>query len=158
MKRLVMAGLLVAATGAQALDCAAPQPARNFMTAEARAQDIVIVMGRFVFDASLMPGDDAPEGVVYPAIPGQFTGHGLTRDGFTAPMAISVAIQPECLNPWCGHFAPTTAPVIAFLQVTGSAYLLPVEPCGSGIYPADDATIALFTACMRGETCADLTE
>ncbi len=153
MKQLLIAALLLAAPGAWALDCVMPQPAQSFKDAEASLTEVVVVMGRFEFDASLLVGDIGQEGVVFPPIPGRFVGHGLTQGGFDAAMDIPVDIQQVCAGTWCGQSAFFSDTTIAFLDVVDGIYTLPVEPCGTGVYRGDPETVALLTACMRAGSC-----
>jgi hypothetical protein len=158
MKQFLVAGFLMLATGAQALDCVSVDVATRFNSAQASAVSFVILLGRFEFDASLMPGDGVPDDFVEPLIPAQFIGKTLTPDGFTADLVSPVDVQLVCAGAWCGQMAAFSENTVAFAQVIDGRYVIEVEPCGSWVFGADDAVIATLTACMRGDPCVELAE
>ena len=153
MKQLLVAGLLMVATSAQALECRVVDPAQRFVYAEESASDVVIVMGQFDVAGNELPGCEGPGEVSYAMVSGHFVGQGLTQDGFTAAMAAPFLVRQDCMSPSPETVTLFSETNIVFLDVTDRGYLLSVGDCASSVYPADPATISQLTACMRGESC-----
>lgn len=156
MKSVLILALATATSGAQALDCVAPDLATSFTSADCSFVDFVVGLGRLSFDTSRLPGDGQLDDAEFPPIPGQFVGKSLTMDGFETEPNVAVIVQPICAGSWCGGVPNLENEVIAFLQVIDGSFWFEVLPCGGRLFDADAASVAIVTACMRGETCMDL--
>ena len=153
IRSLLIAALLLGATGGQALDCMMPDPAETFRQVSASPDQFVIILGRFEFDGRLMRGDGEPDGTAIAPIPGRFSGKGLTRDGFTADMSGPILVQQICAGPWCGGAPGLSEQTIAFARVMDGSYVVDVGPCGGTFFVGDPVVVATLTACIRGEAC-----
>ncbi|HVG49862.1 MAG TPA: hypothetical protein VM899_17180 [Rubellimicrobium sp.] len=146
---------VLAATQAEALTCARPDPIRSFRDAQAAPESYVVLHGTLGFDPAAMPGGGfSPTPEPRPAPVGAvFQGFALGLDGFTRPVEATVTLQPTCAGPWCGSLAPGT--YLLFAEVTASGFRVEIGPCGGGAFDGvPEATLGQLAACLRGEACA----
>ncbi len=157
MIRLGLTTAIIVGMGnpAFALSCIRPDPAVAFQTAVTSPNRFVIVHGSFAFDEALLkPGKtDDPNAPSYPPIPAQFTGKGLTLDGFTTDMDRTITLVPLCVGPWCGSI-PADVSVLAFVAVNGGNYELTLDACSTTVFEASPENLALMASCLRGTGCA----
>lgn len=158
MKALALAAAIAAAAGpASALSCMRPDPVRAFTAASGSDARFVVVIGTFTFDEDKLPGGMIMDGSgAEPRpdpIPARFKGFGLTLDGFTTPMDMSMTVQPVCFGPWCGGMA-SGLETLAFLRREGTGYVVEADPCGGWVFPEPSRAVRQqMVDCLRGESC-----
>ena len=151
---MMTAALLTAAGHAQALSCMPPDAVRTFNELDTAAEDYIVLHGTLTFDESALPPFVQDDPVTDPApITAEFTGKGLTEDGFTADYTGSVVLQVTCAGPWCGTAQSDVAAVI-FVLADEQPFTITADPCGSRLFPEPTAeTLADLTTCMQGGAC-----
>lgn len=157
MRRALWAAAVLAAHAvagpALALSCMRPDPASDFVGADASEDIWIIAEGVLSFDTALLPPRD--RGVAPSAdidIPARFSGQSLSGGGFDRPFDATITLRLTCAGPWCGQAAP--GQMIAFLKRTPEGHVLIADPCRTRVYPdASDAVRDQLVRCIRGETC-----
>lgn len=152
-----LAALATAAGPASALSCMRPDPVRAFTAASEAEDRYIVVIGTFTFDEGKLPrgmvmdgsgADPRPD-----PIPARFIGQGLTLDGFTTPMDMTMTVQPVCFGPWCGGMA-SGVETLAFLRRDGAGYVVEADPCGGWVFPQPARAVRQqMVDCLRGEDC-----
>ena len=141
------------ASQSAALSCLQPDVVRSFQWASDAEEAYVVLLGSFTFDAPPSSQTDdinAPRIVTYQSV---FEGQFLGAQGFVPIAPIDVTITHDCAGPWCGSMV-ADQPVLAYVQMTDTAFELSVGPCGGEVFgrPSRQA-IDQVEACIRGETC-----
>ena len=154
MRHLALAALCaLAAQPALSLSCLRPDPASDFLAADASDDIWVIVEGRLAFDQARLPKRDLNDNDARDVeIPAEFRGKSLSKGGFDRDFVTPIALRLTCAGPWCGGAA--NGKVIAFLKREADRYVMIADPCGTRVYP--DPSMAVrktLTQCIRGETC-----
>lgn len=151
--------MLLAATQAAALTCVRPGPVQSFQMAQDSPDRYIVLYGSLSADPALFPPSDGsltPQlpSILDPApVPASFTGHSLTREGFTRDASGPLLLQPTCAGPWCGG-PPGRGPLLAFARLTEAGPVIEIDPCRTWVYPLPSlAVLELLAACMRGEAC-----
>lgn len=151
-RALAFVAALAAPAPGLALSCEPWTEIQAFRWAAQAEGSYVVAVGRFAFDAGLMPlgEEDAPDETLVPA---RFSGHSLTRAGFTSPLEARVTLRVRCAVAWCGHIEPA-APYMAFIKRQTGRYVLAVDLCPAAFIanPTREMKSAV-TACLRGEGC-----
>jgi hypothetical protein len=147
---LIRTALLLAllAGPAQALSCLPPDPVRLFEFAKQSPDPFVIVKGRILAGEVELPRENTK----LPARSSvRIEGLGLTRTGFSAPVAREVTLELSCLSVWCA--TPPEGVLIMALKVEGDARTLAIDPCGGNAVPwTEDGEVRLL-ACQRDGDC-----
>jgi len=155
--RLLTAVAVAALTAGQAVahSCVRPDILQTFAVARAAPDSWVFLLCRLDYPKRDKDADaqdmQQPRPHDPPPLPASFTSTSLSEGGFDQPFAGTVSLQPLCFGPWCGGL-PGRAKVMIFARVQGDgSYLLPVDPCGSNVFPPPGATqLADLTSCMVG--------
>ena len=160
-RSLVLGSALLAATQAAALSCIRPDPAQSFRMAQESPDRYVVLYGSLSADPALFPPSDGSFTQPLPAIldpapvPATFTGHSLTREGFTRDASGPLLLQPTCAGPWCGG-PPGPGLLLVFARLTEAGQVIEIDPCGTWVFPDPSlAMLELMAACLRGEACGD---
>jgi ABC-type amino acid transport substrate-binding protein len=142
---------LALAGQAQALSCLRPDPFAAFDAAAAAEEAYIVVHGRFDFDESRLPGlNGAPM-----ALRVGFEGLGLTRDGFSVPVAREVVLDISCAGAWCGSLTPGR-PVLAFLERRADGLHLDLGACPTAVFDLPEpGTLRRLAACLDAPRCAE---
>ena len=147
MKHLIVAIAALAGTQAQALRCLHPDPVRSFQAAMDAPETYVVLRGT-VSEAEILIPPIIGKHESYP-VPVWFSGHVLTRDGFTQSLETPMTVQVNCAGPWCGSMLPGS-PVIAFAQVADGTYVIEAGPCATWVFQPSPLVEELLTSCIRG--------
>jgi len=110
-----------------------------------------IYQGQFSYDETAIPDRDLSNTKPEPlSLPATFTGLGLTRSGFTAPVTLDVTLDLICLGPWCGG-GPGFENVIVFLKDTADGPVFQSTPCPDWVFqPTEDAADRLLACVTDG--------
>ena len=159
MKAPMLAVALAAIAGqATALSCMRPDPIRTFQELAAAEERYFVLSGTLTFDQSLLPEpvSQLPEDDL--TVPAQFTGKGLTQDGFVNDYVSPINLQITCAGPWCGTVESGTEAVF-FVQATQPLATVIADPCGGMIFPRiSDAEKEMLTSCLAGNRCEPLAQ
>ncbi|MFN3661496.1 hypothetical protein [Yoonia sp.] len=149
------AALLVVAGQVQALSCLAPDAVRTFIELDAASETYVVLHGSLSFDENNLPPFVQDDPVPDPApIMAEFTGKGLTTDGFTFDYTGPVVLQVTCAGPWCGT-AQSDQDAVIFVAADETPVTVTADPCGGRLfYNPTPETIAMLTSCMQGGACS----
>lgn len=140
------------ASQASALSCLAPDPLASFSTANAGEAPYLVLLGHVTAPGQTGMTLDKPTATL-----GQFTGRGLTMDGFTADFAGDVVLDVTCAGPWCGSL-PGTGEVLVFARVDGDTPTIDLPACGGWVFDQpDQALLDRLTACLNGADCSPQT-
>lgn len=152
-RSLALAALLLAATQASALSCVMPDPAETFRMAQESPDRFMVLYGTLSADPAAFP-DDAELQPDPDPVPGTFSGHSLTLDGFTRDASGPITLRPTCAASWCGDF-PGTGPILAFARTTPSGLDLELDACSQWVFPdPSQAVLDLMADCLEaGGTC-----
>lgn len=156
MKPIFLAAICTVIAGqAHALSCTRPDPFRTFSELAAAEEDYFVLYGTLTFDEKALPSGfrDVP-GADPDPIPAQFTGKGLTRDGFTSDYISPAVLQVGCVANYCGG-ASSGAPALYFVRADNMPVQMQASPCGGRIFEApSQAVLDQLTACMQGADCS----
>jgi len=158
MKAPLFAALLATlASPIHALSCLRPDPISTFQRVAAAEESYFVLSGTLTFDESLLPAQDFQNQLQTPdPIPAQFSGKGLTRDGFVNDYISPVTLQITCAGPWCGS-AQSGMEAVFFVEATRPLATVIADPCGGMIFPrTTPAAKDMLTSCMAGGTCTPL--
>jgi len=152
MRPLLLSILLVLPALAEARPCQLPDAARSYLAAATSPLVYAVVHGSFETDR-------ATGALVEPF---RLTGQRLTQSGFTTPFSEPVSYVFTCPAQMegCPTFIaapePARGPILAFLEITDSGYVLTEQGCWSEtVVPAPTAhDLAVVTACLQGAACA----
>ena len=151
---MLTAALLTAAGQAQALSCLPSDPVRSFIELDVAPENYIVLHGTLTFDESGLPPfvQDGPVSDPAP-ITADFTGKGLTEDGFTADYTGPVVLQVTCAGPWCGT-PQSGLDSVLFVATDDQPFVVTAGPCGGRLFhePTPE-TLADLTTCMQGGAC-----
>lgn len=150
MKWILPLAMALAAPQAQAFQCMRSDPARSFQAAMAAPQTYVVLRGR-VAEAEILIPPPRIEAESYP-VPGWFSGHALTTDGFTKRLDTELTVRVTCFGSLCGSMLPEVE-LIMFAQVAGGAYVIEADVCATWVFAPDPLVEDLLTSCIRGAAC-----
>ena len=128
-----------------------PDPLQTFAQIAAAPEDYYVLYGTLTFDQSAVPKGlrDVTEPMPLP-IPAQFTGKGLTQDGFTSDFVSPAQLQIGCVTNYCGT-AQSDVMALYFVRVDQTPITMTADPCGGMIFPEPTrAVLDQMTACMQG--------
>ena len=168
--RAAIAVMLLAAGQAQALSCVQPDPLGALRDAIAAPERWLVIHGRLDVDPNAFPdggppgppGDGSEDGGpamgmpdrILPPVPVRIEGLALSLTGFDHPVAMSLAMRPVCLGPWCGSASAGDWLVFAH-EAAGGAWEVEVGPCGGAMFhDPDQGTLDALAECMAGRGCA----
>lgn len=153
---VMAAGLVVISAQAQALSCLATDAISTFAQLDAAPDDYIVLHGSLTFDENALPPvlQENPVADEPAPITAEFTGTGLTADGFTVDYAGPVVLQITCAGPWCGT-AQSGQDAVIFVSVGDSPLTVTAGPCGGRLFyePTPD-TLAALTTCMQDGPCS----
>lgn len=158
MKAPMIAAMLALTTGqAHALSCMRPDPIETFQRVAAAEESYFVLSGTLTFDETLLPPGVSQNPIGTPAvIPAQFSGKGLTSDGFVNDYISPINLQITCAGPWCGS-AQSGMEAVFFVEATRPLATVIADPCGGMIFSrVSAATKDMLTSCMAGGTCTPL--
>ncbi len=146
--------LAAVAGQATALSCMRPDPIASFQNAAEAEESYFVLYGTLTFDESALPESvgmgNRPEPV---PIPAEFTGKGLSQDGFVNDYAGPITLQPTCAGSWCGG-AKSGVEAVFFVQVDDVPTVV-AGPCGGKIFEnPSPAVLDALTTCMQGGECS----
>lgn len=148
MLRLALLLSLVAGQ-ANALSCVTPDPFAAFDRAAAAEEAYIVAHGRFLFDEAVLPGMNGSDASVEVA----FSGTGLTRDGFVAPIDGPVTLHITCAGAWCGGLTPGRETLV-FLEQRDDGLHLAVTACPTAAFDLPDAaTLDAIAGCLSHGSC-----
>ena len=150
MKWSLPLAMALAASQAQAFQCMRSDPVRSFQAAMAFPQTYVVLRGR-VAEAEILIPPPRIVGESYP-VPGWFSGHALTGDGFTKGLDTEVTVRVTCFGYLCGSMLPEVE-LIMFAQVAGGAYVIEADACATWVFAPDPLVEDLLASCIRGAAC-----
>ena len=156
MKPIILALSLTALAGqAGALSCLRPDPIDTFKQVAAAPEGYYVLYGQLTFDEAALPSGVSNDNFRDPPpIPAQFTGKGLTLQGFTSDYISPVNLQVGCAGPWCGS-ARSGVDAIYFVRADDPPVTMQAGPCGGMIFEEpDQATLDMLTSCMQGGECS----
>ena len=152
MRTLLAAAFAMVASDAAALSCLRPDIVSSYIRADEAEESVYLLRGTLTFDEALLPETDVLNQKQSPgAIPAQFEGFALSRDGFTIPYDREVTLQPVCFGPWCGGAASGEDAMI-FAKAVGDNLLVGAAPCGGTVfYNVTEDMVDQAVACMNGD-------
>ncbi|WP_019955953.1 hypothetical protein [Yoonia vestfoldensis] len=156
MRGLVWIATLLALAGqAQALSCMRTDAISTFEDLAAAPEAYFVLHGVLTFDESGLPPFVQQDPVSDPApLQAQFTGKGLTAQGFSKDYTGPVTLQITCAGPWCGR-VQSGQDAIVFVPADDPALTVTAGPCGGRLfYDPTPETLAMLTACMQGGVCS----
>ena len=153
MRIAALALALLSAGPALALSCFPPDPAADFLDADASEDSWLVVEGDLTFNTALLPERDMLDNDAKDVeIPARFRGKSLSLGGFDRDFITPITLRLTCAGPWCGGAAPGN--MIAFLKREAGGYVMIADPCGTRVYPdASPEVRNRLTQCMRGGVC-----
>lgn len=161
MRVLFSSLLLLAATDAQALDCAP----YNLLEAAADVRDRsgrgIVLLGHISVDEALFPEHDPARiarwlrttGILdITTVPAFFDGVQLVPGG-RKPLAAPVTVIPDCAMDLCGRLSGGVQMLV--VQETAKGLIFEVGPCGGFVsFNPSTAEIDAVEACLAGGSCA----
>jgi hypothetical protein len=156
MKQILLAAALAMISGqAHALSCMRPDPIETFQQVAAAPESYYVLYGELTFDETLLPPGVLDNQARSPdPIPAQFSGKGLTQQGFTSDYVSPVTLQISCAGPWCGS-ARSGGNAIYFVEATNPPVTMIAGACGGRIFEdPPQAVLDMLTSCMQGGACS----
>jgi len=144
----ITAAAIICASQVSALSCRQPDVTNQFLGADGSTGSFSVLLGSFEFDEPLRRlRTNTPTSQVLHA---RFSGQALGHDGFGPTSDLDVTVTLGCAGPWCASM-PTETPIIAFVELRDSGYVLDIGPCYANVFaPATPQDIATLEACMAG--------
>jgi hypothetical protein len=156
MRYLLSLALALAPAGiarATEFRCYPPDPAGYFQAVMASPDSYRIVLGHLSFDPALPPSASAP--TVFPPgspFPARFEGLSFGLDGPGAPTIFDLTVVPSCNVLTCPYLHPGVDALI-FVRLSEDGPVIDADPCLTPFFDTAPATLALLSACLRGEAC-----
>lgn len=153
---LVAAALMASAGQTQALSCEFGDGAVAFGQARAIGAGFRTAVGELTWDA---PATDINSGIIIDDTEGervnfhaQFVGEVLRTSGAREDLNIPITVSSFCINEDCGY-AIQNVPLIVFLHLESSGWVLHAVPCQSYPLRATEEEIGRVQACIDGGSC-----
>jgi hypothetical protein len=160
MRAPLLLSLLLSASPALAIDCAAPDLMEAVRAAADAPDRLRLLHGYLRFDAALLPplveADilDPPPLAVPEPVDATFDGLTLNLDGTTTGLdAEPITLHPSCSGVWCGSVRPDV-PLVLLAQRTPEGLALELGACGGTAYwDVGPEELAGVLACLRSGAC-----
>ena len=150
---LIAALMAAVASPALALSCVRPDVAATYLRAAEAEETYIVVHGTLQFNQRKLPKAKGNESPPTTRIPARMTGKALTKSGFDHEFERNITLEVQCFGPWCGG-AGSGETYLAFLQRTGSGYVMVADPCASlSFQNPDPDKLSTVQQCFNGGPC-----